>query len=242
MPQVSLQSKDHEELLNTIDQLRAQGISRYIDLPQLIVCGDQSSGKSSVLEAVSGLREYHVCRCTRSRIQRDFSETALTMNRDFQTGFPIKDNLCTRFATELILRRGPEEGAAATIVPGTDRSEADVKKLRAFQPATVNLDDFASLVAGAGEAMGLDQNPKAFSNDVLRVEITGPKQPHLTLVDLPGLFWAGNKVQSVEDADSVRKVRKSPSRGRMGFRDATATLKPACRKICATLFGRFPGK
>jgi hypothetical protein len=75
MPVVSLQSKDHEELLNIIDKLRSQGISRYIDLPQLIVCGDQSSGKSSVLEAVSGLR------------------------------FPTKDNLCTRFATELILRR-----------------------------------------------------------------------------------------------------------------------------------------
>lgn len=75
LPVVSLQSKDHEELLNIIDKLRSQGISRYIDLPQLIVCGDQSSGKSSVLEAVSGLR------------------------------FPTKDNLCTRFATELILRR-----------------------------------------------------------------------------------------------------------------------------------------
>ena len=44
MPAVSLQSKDHEELLDIIDNLRSQGISRYIDLPQLVVCGDQSSG------------------------------------------------------------------------------------------------------------------------------------------------------------------------------------------------------
>ena len=56
LPHVSLQSDDHEELLDVIDSLRAQGISRYIDLPQIIVCGDQSSGKSSVLEAVSGIR------------------------------------------------------------------------------------------------------------------------------------------------------------------------------------------
>ena len=175
-PRVSLQSKDHEELLNIIDHLRGQGISRYIDLPQLIVCGDQSSGKSSVLEAVSGLR------------------------------FPTKDNLCTRFATELILRRGPEEGATVTIVPGHNCSESEVKKLQAFRPETVDLDDFASLVGDAEEAMGLDQNVRAFSNDVLRVEITGPKQPHLTLVDLPGLFWAGNKAQSVQDAHSVRKL------------------------------------
>jgi hypothetical protein len=32
-----------------------QGLIRYIYFPQIIVCGDQSSGKSSVLEAVSGI-------------------------------------------------------------------------------------------------------------------------------------------------------------------------------------------
>ena len=105
-PQVSLQSKDHEELLNIIDHLRGQGISRYIDLPQLIVCGDQSSGKSSVLEAVSGLR------------------------------FPTKDNLCTRFATELILRRGPENSVTVTIVPGDHRTDDERLKLQAFKSPT----------------------------------------------------------------------------------------------------------
>lgn len=74
-PAISIQSKSHEQLLDVIDKLRSQGISRFIDLPQLILCGDQSSGKSSVLEAVSGLQ------------------------------FPAKTALCTRFATELILRR-----------------------------------------------------------------------------------------------------------------------------------------
>ena len=46
MPQVGLQTAEHEELLNVIDTLRSQGISRYVDLLQLIFCGDQSSGKS----------------------------------------------------------------------------------------------------------------------------------------------------------------------------------------------------
>jgi hypothetical protein len=175
-PQVSLQSKDHEELLNIIDHLRGQGISRYIDLPQLIVCGDQSSGKSSVLEAVSGLR------------------------------FPTKDNLCTRFATELILRRGPDSSAAVTIVPGEQRTDSERQKLQAFRSPTTAIDDFATIIGSAEEAMGLDQNTKAFSNDILRVEITGPKQPHLTLVDLPGLFHAGNKAQSEQDAASVKSL------------------------------------
>jgi hypothetical protein len=48
-------SNDQLELLDAVDKLRLQGIDHYISLPQIIVCGDQSSGKSSVLEAISGV-------------------------------------------------------------------------------------------------------------------------------------------------------------------------------------------
>ena len=51
--------------------------------------------------------------------------------------------------------------------------------------------------------MGLDLDTRAFSTDILRVELSGPTQPHLTLVDLPGLFQAGNKLQSDDDARAV---------------------------------------
>jgi GTPase SAR1 family protein len=175
-PAISLQSKDHGDLLNIIDSLRSQGISRYIDLPQLIVCGDQSSGKSSVLEAVSGIR------------------------------FPTKDNLCTRFATELILRRGLDANASVTIVPSADRIDSEKAKLLEFQHDIVELDQFEDLVNDAKVAMGLDGDAKAFSNDILRVEVSGPTQPHLTLVDLPGLFQAGNKAQSDNDAKVVKSL------------------------------------
>lgn len=172
----SLQSKDLEELLNTIDHLRSQGISHYVDLPQLIVCGDQSSGKSSVLEAVSGIR------------------------------FPTKDNLCTRFATELILRRNTETNLTVTIVPGRNRSMQEKADLSGFNPSIADLDSFPSIVESAMDAMGLSGEKRAFSKDVLRVELSGPTQPHLTLVDLPGLFSASSKAQSDEDAILVKKL------------------------------------
>lgn len=175
----SLQSKDHGQLLDVIDLLRSQGISHYIPLPQLIVCGDQSSGKSSVLEAVSGVR------------------------------FPTKDNLCTRFATELILRRGSIANVAVAIMPGSQRSDDERKKLLAFKPPTVQLDDFPSLVDAAKGAMGLNSETEAFSNDVLRVEVSGPEQPHLTLVDLPGLIHAENAKQSAKDVELVSSLVQS---------------------------------
>jgi GTP-binding protein EngB required for normal cell division len=73
-------------LLELIESLKTDQLDRYdIDLPQIIVCGDQSCGKSSVLEAISRLN------------------------------FPRGDLVCTTFATELTLRREPAPGIAVKI-------------------------------------------------------------------------------------------------------------------------------
>ena len=181
-----LSSQDHRDLFDIIDRLRSQGISKHVNLPQIVVCGDQSSGKSSVLEAISGM------------------------------SFPTKDNLCTRFATELILRRTPGSAVSgqASIIPDSERTDKDKEVLRSFCPEidteTLNL---GGVIDMAKDAMGLSPEQR-FSNDILRVELSGPEQPHLTIVDLPGLFTAGNKDQSSDDAkvvkDMVLKYMKSP--------------------------------
>lgn len=173
---IPLQSKEHEEILNVIDQLRLEGVSRYVDLPQLIVCGDQSSGKSSVLEAISGL------------------------------AFPAKDNLCTRFATELILRRSPETGVATSIQPDSDRSEAEQAQLRNASFPKVALKDFQATVSAAERLIGTGTNGSQFSKDVLRVEVSGPSQPHLTMVDLPGLYHAPDESQSEAGVEFVESL------------------------------------
>jgi GTP-binding protein EngB required for normal cell division len=176
MNPIELQSKDHRDLLDIIDKLRSKGISKYLDLPEIIVCGDQSAGKSSVLEAISGM------------------------------SFPTKDNLCTRFATELILRRDPNPAVKISIIPGSDRSVDERERLSRFNAdIDVTNPELGSVVEQAKEVMGLSDT-KVFSNDILRVELCGPRQPHLTIVDLPGLFRAGNKDQSVLDAAIVKKM------------------------------------
>jgi len=67
----ALQSADQRKVMDIVDRLRRNGLSGIVELPHLVVCGDQSSGKSSVLEAIT------------------------------EIPFPRKENLCTRFATEV---------------------------------------------------------------------------------------------------------------------------------------------
>lgn len=176
MAPIELQSSDHRNLLDIVDKLRLTGITRYIDLPQIVVCGDQSAGKSSVLEAISGVR------------------------------FPTKDNLCTRFATELVLRRDENDGVKVSIIPGSDRDEHEKQRLTSFNhKVDIDSPDISGLIERAKLAMGLSDT-KVFSSDVLRIEFQGVNQPHLTLVDLPGLFRAGNREQSEQEAPVVHQM------------------------------------
>lgn len=171
-------SKDQLELLDCIDRLRLQGIDHLISLPQIIVCGDQSSGKSSVLEAISGVP------------------------------FPVKGNLCTRFPTELVLRRASEKGVRISIVPHNSLNDSRESGLTEFQEELDGFEGFPALIEKAQAAMGISTQGKGFSKDLLRVEISGPDRPHLTIVDLPGLIHTESKKQSSLDVQLVQSVVK----------------------------------
>lgn len=172
-------SKDQLDLMNSIDSLRSQGINHYVSLPQIIVCGDQSSGKSSVLEAISGV------------------------------SFPIKGNLCTRFPTELVLRKSARSGVSVSIVPHQSRSEAEQQALSSFHATLDGFEGLPALIEEAKSAMGITPHGKAFSKDLLRVEVSGPDRPHLTIVDLPGLIHSETKQQSASDIELVQSLVKS---------------------------------
>lgn len=66
--------------------------------------GDQSSGKSSLLEGLTGLP------------------------------FPVASGLCTRYATQVVFRRAPlkEESTTVSIIPAADAEDSYKNELTAY--------------------------------------------------------------------------------------------------------------
>ncbi|RAL12437.1 dynamin family protein [Aspergillus homomorphus CBS 101889] len=155
-------------LLDKIDSLFACNIGEYIDLPQLVVVGDQSSGKSSVLEGLTRLP------------------------------FPRDSGLCTRFATQLIFRRNKNLTArriCSSIIPASNSNAARAGELRAWGATfegSLSAGRFAEIMKEAHKLMGVSTTDKptqlTFSRDVFRLEISGPDEDHLSVIDVPGIF------------------------------------------------------
>lgn len=169
-----LSNPESRTLLDTIDSLRELQVGEIVNLPQIIVVGDQSSGKSSVLEAISRVR------------------------------FPAKGDVCTRFATELVLRRAPESKVNVKINP------AGSTTAQRFQRDSFHPDDLPSIIGEAMSHVGIHLGGnKAFSKDILHIEIVGPDVTPVTLVDLPGFFHSETAEQSPEDKEIVDQLATS---------------------------------
>ncbi|KAK3935822.1 P-loop containing nucleoside triphosphate hydrolase protein [Diplogelasinospora grovesii] len=163
-------------LLDLIDKLQFAQLDN-VKLPQIVVVGDQSAGKSSVLEAITG------------------------------TPFPRDAGACTRFATEIRLRRSPETSINVSIIPDKNRSFRDQERLRQFGGMVDASMPFEALMREAVDLIAPKNIPGRFAaRDILVVEKRGPDMPLLTLVDLPGLVRNANNDQSLEDIKTIETL------------------------------------
>ncbi|KAK2026327.1 dynamin family protein [Colletotrichum zoysiae] len=153
--------------LQKIDQLRERNIGAYLPLPQLVAVGDQSSGKSSLLESLTGIP------------------------------FPRGQELCTRYATQITHRREAQQRIDITIIPGPHASKEHKKELdlyrRQLQTTAQLRAEFPDILAQANVLMGIKTvsntaGENTFSEDILKIEKCGPNEDYLTIIDVPGIF------------------------------------------------------
>ncbi|KXH32597.1 interferon-induced GTP-binding protein Mx1 [Colletotrichum nymphaeae SA-01] len=167
--------------MRTIEKLRVLGVADLIPLPQVVVVGDPSSGKSSVLECVTGL------------------------------AFPRGPELCTRYATQIACRRDASESVQISIIPSQDSNEDRKERLKKFGFSVKKNDlELADVFMKANEAMQLRDINDAdasklpiFAEDILKIEINSPDQYHLTIIDVPGIFRTPTKGLTTNDDIAV---------------------------------------
>ncbi|KAH8890464.1 hypothetical protein GQ53DRAFT_824606 [Thozetella sp. PMI_491] len=167
---------EQRELLDLIDKLQFAQLDG-VKLPQIAVVGDQSAGKSSVLEAITG------------------------------TPFPRDAGACTRFATEIRLRRSSEASLIVTIIPDKNRNFTEQERLRQFGGTVDGSISFETLMRSAVDLIAPKNIPGRFAaRDILVIEKRGPDMPLLTLIDLPGLVKNPNNEQNLEDIKTIEAL------------------------------------
>ncbi|KAF8928845.1 hypothetical protein BGZ47_001406 [Haplosporangium gracile] len=99
---------EYQQVIDNINRIQNHGLTHKLSIPKLVIIGDQSSGKSSVLEAI----------------------TKLT--------FPRDKDMCTRFAIQVNLRRNPalQEDVLSARIEGEEEFNSlfnSVKTTTTFQ-------------------------------------------------------------------------------------------------------------
>ncbi|KAF9053960.1 hypothetical protein BDZ89DRAFT_1056513 [Hymenopellis radicata] len=184
-----------KELLGLVNQLHALGAQGDIDLPRITVIGNQSAGKSSVVEAISGINvPRDAGTCTRCPMECRLSSSPgpwqcrISIRREYDKHkrlddireIPFGDLITNKAEVELALRRAQLAVLNPSIpIPKILKSSVD------------ELNDWSTQSA--------QQVP--FSRNVVCVDLEGPDLTDLSFIDLPGLIAnADNEiVQLVED-------------------------------------------
>ena len=170
-----------------VDKLREIFLDKFIQLPAIVVAGDTSSGKSSLLTAISTLQ------------------------------FPSSSGLTTRCPTEVILTRSPQKHVVVTLrllneAKDDRQGDPTISEQRSFRrELSADWSDFADIISEATELLTRGHGSNYITPNAIVIKVKGPELPDLTLIDLPGLVAACGQ----DESDAIIKEIHSMITGYM---------------------------
>ncbi|KAE9380651.1 hypothetical protein N431DRAFT_325544 [Stipitochalara longipes BDJ] len=189
-------------LVDAISELRNFGLDHVVQLPELVLVGDQSAGKSSLMSALTEVqlpKDQGICTKCPANIKTSPSETwscQVSLQQYYKYTSPGPRGVESRHVTKA--RPFPPWTEQALEVKKfktiTNKSELE-EVIKWAQIALLNHDDdYRLFVPGTGRrALGNFQQEREsteakFSPNVIFIEISGPGLPALSFYDLPGIF------------------------------------------------------
>ncbi|KAF8515814.1 P-loop containing nucleoside triphosphate hydrolase protein [Hysterangium stoloniferum] len=183
-------SETRRKKLDAINRLQNLGAQRDIDLPQIVVIGSQSAGKSSLIESISGItlpRASGTCtRCpTECRLIHSTDPWQCTVSLRFSTDDTGKSVRHVQFGPVIKTPKDVEE------------------RLRQAQRAILNpsIDPPRFLDGDATRSDALNFSPNCVS-----LEIKGSDVTDLSFCDLPGLIASVSDEGRDEDVEEVKNL------------------------------------
>jgi GTP-binding protein EngB required for normal cell division len=208
-----------KEINDALGTLQTLGIQHVASLPEIVLVGDQSAGKSSLMSALAGLNlPQSQGTCTRCPIHIRLSRAAEWCCRvSLQLDYAYKPETRSITARDVTRNRpfppwekqGREIKDFKTIRNPDESIESILKwaQLAILNPAS-SYQHFVphDYEDGQGVSPPNDDEPTQakFSPNTIALEITGPNLPDLSFYDLPGVFTNPGKS---EDEYLVRVVQ-----------------------------------
>ncbi|KAJ3547068.1 hypothetical protein NM208_g1701 [Fusarium decemcellulare] len=168
-------------LFDAIDRLQSWGSHKFLDIPQLVIVGEQSSGKSSLLKTLTDIP------------------------------FPVKSGCGTRFPIRVVSRRtapGSSDSFRIVVeqpphaVAGLEFADATAYEYL-LKGGTLSMAEFEAALEDLSEnyigiRKGRGQLKRNFVPDVVKVELSGPNRSPFSILDLPGLVSSQYNVNPSE--------------------------------------------
>ncbi|KAJ6557932.1 P-loop containing nucleoside triphosphate hydrolase protein [Mycena capillaripes] len=188
-------AQHRKELLALMSHLRSVGAQGELDLPRITVIGNQSAGKSSVVEAISGIKvPRDAGTCTRCPMECRLSSST--------SAWSCRISIRLEFDEFGRARQEIEEYRFIDII--TSKDEVEVA-LRRAQFAVLNPSvPFGQILEMSPQDLknGIPgKEPLLFSRNVVCVDLEGPDLTDLMFLDLPGIIQNAEPeiVQLVEE-------------------------------------------
>ncbi|KAI9645109.1 hypothetical protein NHQ30_005843 [Ciborinia camelliae] len=190
-------SKDPQVLIEALSELEDHDVEHVVDLPKIIVIGDQSVGKSSLIGRISGMylpKNSGCCtRCPANIITKAADTWSCTISLRQKYGYgkpriPVRDRDVTKnnpfppwFQQELVTKE---------FIKITDKTKLE-ECMKWAQIALLNHNhDYQQFIPGSGSqyARNITTTEADVTPNVVKVEISGPNLPTLSFFDLPGII------------------------------------------------------
>ncbi|KAH8110474.1 P-loop containing nucleoside triphosphate hydrolase protein [Phellopilus nigrolimitatus] len=203
-------SKERQNMLSLADSLRNLGAQSEIDIPQIVVIGSQSAGKSSLIQRITGIQLPRSSR-TRTRVPTEIRLKQSHPDDPWQCSVSVR---FTKDAQGTLLSKPKNVDFGPIIYDPNEVRDRVARAQNAILNPSQPCEDFL-----CGQVVESDE--LYFSENCVSVQIQGPGESDLSLCDLPGLNqsftperskYKSSEYDNKRIEDLVKSYIKNPNR------------------------------